>query len=70
MPGTPMPKLPDALAQYGGLAFQMAVPIGLGAWIGHELDARMVLDRPWLTIAGLLLGLMMAMMLVWYRFRS
>jgi F0F1-type ATP synthase assembly protein I len=48
----------------------MAVPIGVGAWIGHELDARMALDRPWLTIAGLLLGLMMAMMIVWSRFRS
>ncbi len=70
MPGMPMPKLPDALARYGGLAFQMAFPIALGAWVGNMLDSQMVMSQPWWTIAGLLLGLFMAMILVWSRFRS
>lgn len=65
-----MPKLPEALARYGGLAFQMAIPIGAGAWIGHFLDERWATVQPWWTIAGLLVGLTMAMLLVWSRFRS
>lgn len=70
MPGMPMPKLPDALARYGGLAFQMAIPIGAGAWIGHLLDLRWAMVQPWWTIFGLLGGLVIAMVLVWSQFRS
>jgi len=69
-PGMPMPKLPDDLARYGGLAFQMAIPIGLGAWVGRILDARWEMAQPWWTIAGLLVGLTVAMMVVWSQFRS
>jgi F0F1-type ATP synthase assembly protein I len=65
-----MPKLPEALARFGGLAFQMAVPIGVGAWIGRLLDARWAMAQPWCTIAGLLVGLTVAMLMVWSRFRS
>jgi F0F1-type ATP synthase assembly protein I len=64
-----MPKLPEALARFGGLAFQMAVPIGLCAWGGRLLDDYWALQEPWLTIAGLFLGLTLAMLGVWSRFR-
>ncbi len=47
--------------RYAGLAFQMLLIIGAGAWAGVWLDARMGLRTPWFTIGLSLLGLGLAL---------
>lgn len=47
----------EAALRYSGMAFQLAILIGLGAYIGQRLDARTAGERPWFTIAGVFLGL-------------
>lgn len=47
----------EAALRYSGMAFQLAVLMGLGAYFGQRLDSRAANVRPWFTIAGVLLGL-------------
>ncbi len=47
----------DAALRYSGLAFQLAILMGLGAYLGQRLDARAASGRPWFTLAGVFLGL-------------
>lgn len=47
----------EAALRYSGMAFQLAILIGLGAYIGQRLDARQGGERPWFTILGVFLGL-------------
>ena len=66
----PMPKPLDGLARYGGLAVQMALPLVLGAWMGSKLDLRWGFNRPYGTLVGLLLGLIVAFAGVWSRLKN
>jgi len=65
-----MPKLPEALARYGGMAVQMGITIGLGAWGGRFLDARWGLTFPMCTLLGLFLGLTLAFLGVMSRLKE
>ena len=47
--------------RYAGLAFQMLFIIGLGAWAGVWLDARLGTRTPWFTIGLSLAGLALAL---------
>ncbi len=39
----------NTYARYSGMAFQMAVMIGLGIWLGMYLDKRMNNTTPYMT---------------------
>lgn len=43
--------------QFSGLAVQMGILIGGGAWLGMKLDQRYGFEKPWLTILGVFLGI-------------
>jgi F0F1-type ATP synthase assembly protein I len=52
-----MPQQPNPFIKYSNLAFQLAVPIGLGAWGGKKLDAYYNNSKPVFTIILSLLGI-------------
>ena len=52
----PSPPILRALGTLGGLGFTFAIPTVLGAVLGYYLDASLH-TKPWLTLFGLLLGL-------------
>ncbi|NBW32470.1 MAG: AtpZ/AtpI family protein [Cytophagia bacterium] len=70
MPVMLMPKRLEGLARYGGLAVQMALPIAIGAWLGSRMDHRQGSAKPYWTLLGLLLGLVMAFAGVWSRLKD
>ncbi len=65
-----MPKRLEGLARYGGLAVQMALPIAVGAWLGSVMDRRQGTSRPYWTLLGLLVGLVMAFAGVFSRLKD
>ncbi|RMG83312.1 MAG: AtpZ/AtpI family protein [Bacteroidetes bacterium] len=46
--------------QYAGMAFQMGIIIFLGTFGGKKLDEKFATERPWFTLAGAILGLILA----------
>lgn len=42
------------------MAFQMAITIGIGVFVGQKLDERFQFEKPVLTATGALLGLFVA----------
>ena len=59
-----MPKSPDSkrqttnlYAKYSGVAFNMAVAIGLGVYLGGKLDTKYGTERPYFAALGAIVGL-------------
>jgi F0F1-type ATP synthase assembly protein I len=52
-----MPQPPNSFIKYSNLAFQLALPIALGAWGGKKLDAYYHNSKPVFTIILSLLGI-------------
>lgn len=59
-----MEKSPDskkpatnAYAKYTGIAFNMAVAIGLGVWLGSKADRKYGTETPYFAALGAVLGL-------------
>lgn len=50
--------------KFSGMAFQMMITIGAGAWGGHALDQRYQLEKPVWTIVLSLLGIAISLYLV------
>lgn len=52
------PHFRDAhpILRYSGMAFSMAAIIGLGAWLGIQVDGRLESNRPIWTAVGSLFG--------------
>jgi len=40
-----------AIAKYSGLAFSMAIAVGIGVYLGGKLDVYMQTDKPYWTAA-------------------
>ena len=51
----------NAYARYSGMAVQLGVTIGLGAYLGRSLDQYFGLERPLLTALFGLLATLMAL---------
>ena len=52
MADKPTPKKPDNLyLRYSGIGFQLAATIGVGVFIGYELDKWQKTTTPYYTIA-------------------
>ena len=54
---TPIKKPNNDYLRYSGLGFQLASTIGVGVFIGVELDKWLKTSKPWFTIACSLLFL-------------
>jgi F0F1-type ATP synthase assembly protein I len=52
---------PSAYLKYSSLGFQMAITIGLGAWLGTYLDEKYQTEKPYYTIAIILLSIAIAL---------
>ena len=57
-------KGPNKIMIFSGMAVQMAVTIGLGAWSGQALDEKYQTDKPYWTMALSLLGVFMSLYLL------
>jgi F0F1-type ATP synthase assembly protein I len=57
-------KGPNKLMVFSGMAVQMGVVIGLGAWSGQLLDEKYKPEKPYWTIALSLLGVFMSLYLL------
>jgi F0F1-type ATP synthase assembly protein I len=53
----PLPKQPNSFLKYSNMAFQLAIPIALGAWRGNKLDAYFQNKTPVFTIVLSLAGI-------------
>jgi len=51
----------SAYLKYSSLGFQMAITIGLGAWLGSYLDEKYKTQKPYYTIAIVLLSIFIAL---------
>jgi len=51
----------SAYLKYSSLGFQMAITIGLGAWLGSYLDGKYKTEKPYYTIAIILLSIFIAL---------
>ncbi len=51
----------SAYLKYSSLGFQMAITIGLGAWLGTYLDEKYNTEKPYYTIAIILLSIFIAL---------
>ena len=52
MAPNPTPKKPDnTYLRYSGLGFQIAATIGIGVFLGYELDKYLHTTKPWFTVA-------------------
>lgn len=58
---TPDEQPANQFMRYAGLAFQMLLIIGIGAWAGVWLDGHFATRTPWYTIGLSLLGLGVAL---------
>jgi F0F1-type ATP synthase assembly protein I len=47
--------------RFAGIGFQMLACIFLGCWLGFKADNYFNLLNPWLTIAGAIIGISIAM---------
>jgi len=54
------PKKSDYL-RYSSLGFQMAITIGLFAWLGNFLDEKYKTEDPYYSIACILFGIAVAL---------
>jgi len=54
------PKKSDYL-RYSSLGFQMAITIGLFAWLGNYLDTKYETEDPYYSIACILFGIAVAL---------
>ena len=54
------PRKSDYL-RYSSLGFQMAITIGLGAWAGTYLDEKYQTEKPYYSIAIILLAIAIAL---------
>jgi len=54
------PKKSDYL-RYSSLGFQMAITIGLFAWLGNFLDEKYTTEKPYYSIACILFGIAVAL---------
>ena len=54
------PRKSDYL-KYSSLGFQMAITIGLGAWLGTYLDEKYKTEKPYYTIAIVLIAIFIAL---------
>jgi len=50
-----MPSQSNQYLKYSGMALQLFVLLGIGAWLGQKLDARLHTPDPYFTIAFILL---------------
>jgi F0F1-type ATP synthase assembly protein I len=57
---SPIKKPANAYLRYSGLGFQIAGTIGLGVFIGIELDKWLKTSKPWFTITCSFLFLIIA----------
>lgn len=53
-------KKSDAL-RFSSLGFQMAITIGLFAWLGNFLDTKYNTEKPYYSIACILFGIAVAL---------
>jgi F0F1-type ATP synthase assembly protein I len=51
----------SAYLKYSSLGFQMAITIGLGAWLGTFLDEKYKTPKPYYTIAIILASIFIAL---------
>ena len=54
------PKKSDYL-KYSSVGFQMAITIGIFAWLGDYLDERYQTEKPYYSIACILVGIAIAL---------
>ena len=54
------PRKSDYL-KYSSVGFQMAITIGLFAWLGNYLDERYQTEKPYYSIACILFGIAIAL---------
>ena len=47
---SPIKKPINTYLRYSGLGFQIAATIGMGVFIGYELDKWLKTSKPWFTI--------------------
>jgi heme/copper-type cytochrome/quinol oxidase subunit 4 len=57
----------SSYGRYGALGIQMVVVIAVFVLGGHWLDGRMTLKTPWFTVAGVFLGVIGA---IWMLFKE
>ena len=57
-------KGPNKFMVFAGMAVQMGVTIGLGAWGGQQLDAKYQTEKPYWSIALSLLGVFISLYLL------
>ena len=57
-------RKPNQLMRFSGMAVQMGVTIGLGAWGGSVLDAKYQTEKPLWTIGLSLLGVFISLYLL------
>jgi len=60
MPKKDRPKQSNYL-RLSSLGFQMAITIGLGAWLGIYLDEKYQTEKPYYTIAIVLMSIAIAL---------
>jgi len=63
-PADPKKNGPNPFLRFSGLAFQMGILIGLGAWGGTELDAYYQNEKPVFTIILCLAAIAISLYLV------
>lgn len=63
-PNSKVKRSTDEYLKYSGMAFQMALIIGLGAFVGQKVDAKLEVETPWFTILFLLIGVALALYVV------
>lgn len=67
-PPNPTPKKPlkelQAYTRYSGVAFQMAILIGLAVWAGIWLDRQVKIDFPIFTVSFALISCVGAMVVL------
>ena len=50
-------KQPNNFLKYSGLAFQFLAAILMGFWLGKWLDGKYATEKPWFTMAFMMLFL-------------
>ena len=51
----------SAYLKYSSLGFQMAITVGLGAWLGNYLDEKYNTPKPYYTIAIVLVSIFISL---------
>ena len=63
-PNSNTKKGPNKFMVFAGMAVQMGVTIGLGAWGGQQLDAKYQTEKPYWSIALSLAGVFISLYLL------